>query len=190
MEQTGQGCDGMPEGMMDRRDGLELRLSLFLLLGALAGTIFCNAMGEETKSALGNMEESLVSVSMVQNLEFGELFGMVLRKRILWLLLGFLCALTSIPGPLFSCMAVYLGFSVSVLVCAMTMNTGLAAIFQYGLFVFPQCVFYVPAMYLLTIWMPGQGLALKWKPALFLLGLTLLGAAAESFLNPWVLALL
>lgn len=190
MEQTGQGCDEMPEGMMDRRDGLELRLSLFLLLGALAGTIFCNAMGEETKSALGNMEESLVSVSMVQNLEFGELFGMVLRKRILWLLLGFLCALTSIPGPLFSCMAVYLGFSVSVLVCAMTMNTGLAAIFQYGLFVFPQCVFYVPAMYLLTIWMPGQGLALKWKPALFLLGLTLLGAAAESFLNPWVLALL
>ena len=127
---------------------------------------------------------------MMGELDFGGLFMTVLWERAGTLCLGFLISLTSISGILFSAAAVYLGFSTAVIVSAMTMSTGIFAIFRYAGFVFPQCLFYVPVLYFLWIWLPGQGVPLKARDVLFLTAVTFFGVLAESFVNPWLAALL
>ena len=174
----------------DKRDSLELRLSFFLILGAGLGTIFCNWMGEEAKASLAALEQSYGAAALMGELDFGGLFMTVLWERAGTLCLGFLISLTSISGVLFSAAAVYLGFSTAVFVSAMTMSTGIFAIFRYAGFVFPQCLFYVPVLYFLWIWLPGQGFPLKVRDVLFLTAVTFFGVLAESFINPWLAALL
>lgn len=68
------------------------------------------------------------------------------------------------------------------------MDVGLWGIVRYLVLIFPQALFYVPAIYLLLLWMPQQQARLKVSSALAIAVLVLLGAAVESYLNPWVVA--
>ncbi|MCI8510562.1 MAG: hypothetical protein HFE83_01015 [Lachnospiraceae bacterium] len=176
------------KGFRSREDSLKLWLSFFLLAGAVLGTLFCNLMDEEMKGELLNLEGSMVSAAALQRKSFSELFVQVAAERLSTLFLGFLFAMTQIAPLLFLGALGFLGFSSAVAVCALTMDAGLSGVLRYALFILPHCIFYVPVLYVLTWWMPVYGKKLKPAAALALTALTVFGAVAESFFNPWLMA--
>ena len=161
----------------DYEDGCYVRLSFFLLAGAVLGTAFLNGMGDGMKEEIGTLE-----------LSFPALFGRVLLKRLPELFLVFLIEMTPAAGLLLGLAAGYLGFSTAVMVSAVTMEAGLWGICRYAILIFPQCLFYVPVLYILLYWIPAKRERLKPAAAMFLTGAVFLGAAAEAFLNPWAAA--
>lgn len=173
---------------MNREDSLHMRLSFFLLAGSLAGTVFCNWMDSSMKAELGSMENSLISAVLLREVDFGDLFLTVAFQRETQLAAALLVFMTAAAPALMPLLASGLGFSCSVMMCALTMECGLLGLPRYLLLIFPQCLFYIPVLYLLFVWMPLRQVSLKVPSALALAGLVLLGAAAESFLNPWLLA--
>lgn len=164
-------------------------LSFFLLSGAAAGTLFCNRMDAGMKEAFGTLGQSFLSAAVLKKMDFGGLFFAVLRKRLPWLFFAFLVSQTAVKELLFSAMAAYLGFSSAVTVCALTMDFGVLGIIKYLALLCPQCAFYIPVMYVLTVWMPGKNLPLRPRPAAALTALVFLGITAESLVNPWVFAI-
>lgn len=172
----------------NREDRLRLQMSFFLLSGAVLGTLFLNLMDGQMQEELKNVETSLLSAAVLQKIDFKELFVRVLSKRIPQLLFACLVAMTPAAPVLFPLMGAGLGFSSAVMVCALTMDAGLWGIARYLILIFPQAFFYVPAIYLLLLWMPQKQASLKASSALALTVLVLLGAAAESCLNPWAVA--
>lgn len=172
----------------DYEDGCYVRLSFFLLSGAVLGTVFLNGMGDGMKEEIGTLESSLVSSAAFLELSFPALFGRVLLKRLPELFLVFLMEMTPAAGLLLGLAAGYLGFSTAVMVSAVTMEAGLWGICRYAILIFPQCLFYVPVLYILLYWIPAKRERLKPAAAMFLTGAVFLGAAAEAFLNPWAAA--
>ncbi len=170
-------------------DSCYVRLSFFLLLGTFFGTVFCNGISAEMKEELGILESSLVSASVLSRTELSGLFSVVLMRRIPELLFLFLAELTCIAPVLLAGAAAWLGFSTAVMVCMTTMETGIAGIFRYALLIFPQCLFYIPVIYVLFLWIPSERQRLKPAAAAALSGLVLAGAAAETWLNPRILSL-
>ncbi len=152
------------------------------------GTLFCNLMDNDMKGELLNLEGSMISAAALQRKSFSELFGQIAAERLSQLFLGFLFAMTQIAPFLFLGALGYLGFSSAVAVCALTMDAGLMGVFRYAIFILPHCIFYVPVLYVLAWWLPLHEKKLKPAAALALICLTVLGAVAESFFNPWLMA--
>lgn len=169
-------------------DSCYLRLSFCLILGAVLGTLFCNGMDGQMKAELGTFEGSLLSAAALQRVDFTGLFAQVLRKRIPELLLVLLVEITPIAPFLLMGISGYLGFSTAVMVCALTMDAGLLGLVRYLILIFPQCLFYIPVLYLLFLWIPRQGRSLRPAMAALLFLAVFLGAAAESYINPWIVA--
>lgn len=170
-------------------NGAPLRFFCCLLAGSAIGALFCNGMNDEMKVALGSLESSLISTAYLRHMDFFSLFFAVLKKRLSCLFLAFLMALTPISGILLPFLVFGLGFSSSVLICALTMDFGLFGLPAYLLFMFPQGMPYGLAIYLLLWWMPEHERFLRFGSAATLTGICLIGVAAESFLNPWLLSM-
>ena len=173
-----------------REDSLRFGLSFFLILGAVLGSMFCNGMSEDMKKELQVLEQSMVTTATLSKIDATQLFMRVAVKRLTALLFAFLVSMTSVANVGTMLILTYLGFSAAVMVCALTMNAGLLGIWQYLLLVFPQCLLYVPAGYVILWWMPLKEKRLTVLSAIALVGLTALGALAESFVNPWFLTFL
>lgn len=176
--------------LKNREDSLEAGLSFCLILGAFCGSLFCNAMSGDMKQKLTASGQSIVTASMLLEVDLWELFARVLIKRLQVLMLAFLISFTPAAIPLFLILSGLFGFSVSVMVCTLTMESGLWAIWKYALFIFPQCLFYLPVLYLLVWWLPVKNKRLTTVSMTALTVIVFLGAAAESFVNPWFLAFL
>lgn len=172
----------------DRKDSYHLLLSFFLILGAVFGTVFCNMMDGQMKAELGSFTGSLVSAPALRRLEFSDLFYRVAAKRIPQLFCLFLMELTPISPVLFMGIAAYLGFSSALTVSVLTMQAGLTGIFRYLVLLFPHAFFYLPVLYALLWWMPGERKALRPAAAVVLTAAMILGAALEAFINPWAAA--
>lgn len=173
-----------------REDSLRFGLSFFLIAGAVVGTVFCNRMDGSMKAELRSLETSMVSAAVLQRVNFSELFLRVLSRRLPELFFGFLIAMTSAAPLLFLGVCGYLGFSAAVMVCALTMEAGLLGIVRYFVLLFPQALFYVPVIYVLVWRLPLEEKKLRPAAALALTAAVVLGAAAESLLNPWLVAFL
>lgn len=173
----------------NREDSLMVGLSFFLLLGAVCGSVFCNSMSDEMKTELQAVEQSMLTAAVLQKMDFGQLFFQVLGKRLKALAVVFLISsVSAAPYLLLGTMA-YLGFSAAVIICLLTMDAGLLGLWRYLLLIFPQCLIYIPVGYVLLWWMPVKGKRLTMVPALVLTGAVILGAAVESLINPWVVAI-
>lgn len=176
------------KNFMSRKDSLEFWLSFFLISGAVAGSIFCNRMDGQMKEELRTMEGSMVTAAVLFKMNFAGLFLAVLKRRLGELFLVLLFTMTQ-AAPLFSLgVCGYLGFSSAVTVCALTMDGGLMGIFKYLALMFPQAVFYGAVFYVAVWWMPGKQKHMTAPAAAVLTLAVVLGAAAESFLNPWIIA--
>ena len=68
------------------------------------------------------------------------------------------------------------------------MGTGFAGIVNYAVLMFPHGVIYLVAGYVLLWWMPSNGKRLTVLSMMFLSAVVLVGAAAETIINPWVVA--
>lgn len=66
----------------NRKDSPGFWLSFFLLLGAAAGTLFCNWPDSGWKEALRDAGSGMVTAAMLLKLDFMGLFFTVLRKRL------------------------------------------------------------------------------------------------------------
>lgn len=174
--------------LKNREDSLEAGLSFFLILGAVGGSIFCNAMSGEMKQKLTASGQSMVTGAMLLEIDLRGLFARIAFKRLQVLMVGFLISFTPAAIPLFLASSCFFGFSASVMVCTLTMEAGLPALWNYVLLIFPQCLFYLPVMYLMVWWLPARGKRLTAASMAVFTAATLLGAAAEGVVNPWLLA--
>lgn len=174
--------------IQNQEDSCYLRLSFCLILGAVLGTLFCNGMDGQMKAELGTVEGSLLSAAALRRVDFRGLFFQVLGKRIPELLLVLLVEITPIAPALLMGIAGYLGFSTAVMVCALTMDAGLMGIVRYLVLISPQCLFYIPVLYLLFLWIPRQNRTLRPAMAALLFFAVLMGTFAESYINPWIVA--
>ncbi len=175
---------------INKRDSLRFGLSLFLILGAVSGTLFCNMMDADMQLELISTESSMVSASVLQNADFAEVFLRVLSGRLSQLFVCFLFAMTPAAPFLFLAVCAYFGFSSAVLICAFTMEAGAFGILRYLVVITPQFVFYTPVLYALIWWFPQSGRRLGVPAAAALTVTVVLGAAAESWFNPWLAAML
>ena len=99
-----------------------------------------------------------------------------------------LFSMTPTAPFLFMGTAAYLGFSTAVIVSSLTMGSGLSGIFRYLALVFPQAVPYMAVFYVTAWWMEEEKKKMTAPAALALVLAAVLGAAAESFVNPWITA--
>lgn len=174
----------------NREDSCYLRLSLFLLLGAVLGALFCNLMDGQMKAELGVFEDSLLSAAALQRMEFSGLFFQVAKRRLSELFFVLLVELTPVSQVLLMGVAGYLGFSTAVMVSALTMEAGIMGILRFLALVFPQCLVYIPVLYLLFLWVPSQERTIRPSVAAALLVAVLLGSGMEAYINPWIVAVL
>lgn len=171
----------------DREDGLKFGLSFFLLFGAIVGSIFCNSMDTGMKMEVCVAEQALINRASLTGMDFGELFFRLLPQRLWQLMLAFLISVTSISRILLLMAAGFLGFSVAVMVCSLTMSAGILGLWKYILLIFPQSLLYIPAIYIILWWMPLKKKQLTLSSAFFLCAIVVLGVFMEAYLNPWVL---
>ena len=176
--------------MKTREDGLKIGLSFFLIFGSVLGTIFCNGMSVQMKAELQTVEQGMISAAKLAETDFLGLLLRIMPKRLGTLMLVFLISATQAAPILLMAAAGYFGFCSAALICPLTMNAGIMGVWKYFLLVFPQCMIYIPVMYLLLWWMPVNRKRLTALSAIALVGAVVLGAAAESLINPWFLQFL
>ena len=66
----------------NRKDSTGFWLSFFLLLGAAAGTLFCNWLDSGWQEALRDAGRGMVTAALLLHLAFMGLFSKVLRNRL------------------------------------------------------------------------------------------------------------
>ena len=159
-------------------------LSFFLFAGAVIGTVFCNKMSAEMKSTLESWFSGIFTPAEMVSSDRYSLFVGVLKKRFVWILLGILICQTVFSRILFYAGAVYLAFTSSIAVCALTMHAGGYGILRFFGLIFPQGIFYALAGYLLWIMTAGPADG-KEKIRLWLMTFFMaLGIGSEIFINP------
>ncbi|MGI5982613.1 MAG: hypothetical protein ACOX8F_04080 [Sakamotonia sp.] len=174
--------------LRNRKDSPGFWLSFFLLLGAAAGTVFCNWPAPGWREAIRDAGGGMVTAAMLMKLDFRDLFSAVLKKRLGEGLCLVLFSMTPAARYLFGGAAAYLGFSTAVTVCSLTMGSGLSGIFRYLALILPQAVPYMAVFYVTAWWMEEEEKKMTVPAALLLFLAAVLGAAAESFVNPWITA--
>lgn len=171
----------------DREDSLKFGLSFFLLFGAVAGSVFCNSMDTGMKMEVYVAEQDLINRASLAGTDFGDLLLRLLPQRLWQLMLAFIISVTSISRFLLIIAAGYLGFSVSVMVCSLTMSAGILGLWKYLLLIFPHGILYIPAIYIMLWWMPMKKKHLTFSSAILLTVIVIMGVLLEAYLNPWVL---
>lgn len=170
-------------------DGLRFGLSFFVVFGTILGSLFCNGMSAEMKKELCVTEQELVNRTALMGMDFFELFWGILPSRFFQLAVVLLISLTSFSAVFLIAAAGYLGFSLAVMISAITMSGGFFGIWRFLLLIFPQCLLYLPVIYLLFWWMPLGRKRLTIVYVGVLGGLVLMGVCLEAYVNPWVLLL-
>ena len=173
-----------------REDSLRFGLSFFLILGAVLGAVFCNGMKEEMKLDLCVLGSQMISETTLSRIRASDLFLRIWPKR-LWIL-AVLCVLVSTRFSVSFLFLIsgYLGWSVSMFLCPLTMEYGIWSLWKFSLLMFPQCIIYGLLSYVLLWWIPSKGKRLTGMSVLlFGAGITL-GAVLESLINPWFLQFL
>ena len=176
-----------PRGFLDSQ---MFWLSFFLFAGAMIGTVFCNRMSVEMKSTLESWFSGILTPAEMMSADRYSLFVGVVKKRYVWILFGILVCQTVFSRILFYTGAVYLAFTSSVTVCALTMHAGGYGIMRFFGLIFPQGIFYALAGYLLWIVvsepMDGKEKFRSWAMIVFMV----LGILSEIFINPRISALI
>lgn len=168
----------------DKEDSLIFGLSFFMLLGAVCGSVFCNAMNAEMKKDLQITVQSMINELVFREASTAALFGRTFRRRMKELF--FLLLISSVPAAGYFRLLFmgYWGLATAMLLCPLTMNAGLLGIVHYFILSFPQCFFYIAAVGILFWWMPIKGKNLTVASAAFLTALVLAGVFLESVVNP------
>ena len=142
------------------------------------------------KSMLESWFSGILTSSELVSADRYSLFVGVVKKRFVWILLGVLICQAVFARILFYAGTVYLAFTSSIAVCALTMHAGGYGILRFFGLVFPQGIFYALVGYLLWLMVvepaDGKEKIRLWTMAFFMV----LGIISEIFVNPEFSALI
>ena len=173
-----------------REDSLKFWLSFFFLAGSVCGSFFCNRCDDTIKAELLQIGQKVVNEASLADVDYCRLFVKILWKRGRGFLVLLFMMETPIGKKLRLAVMAYLGFVVSVMICPLTMDAGVWGIWNYLCITIPQGLLYILAGYLLLWWMPLNEKRIT-VGATLLLGLIFFtGVAAETYINPYLLAFL
>lgn len=157
--------------------------------GTIAGTVWVGLMTPEIQEQLGGLGQAQFRRAGIGVPEMGQFLHVLIQREMeagfLWLI-----GMTAFSVIGIFLAALYGGISMSVIISLMTRQAGLMGLPLYLLSVVPQVFFYLPVIGVLLFW----GLD-PWKKThvagyLVLAVFVALGAFAETFLNPYCLAVL
>ena len=140
------------------------------------------------KNTLEQWFTGIFAPAELSSVDYYSLFAGVLKKRFVWILVGILICQTSLSGIICYASAVCVSFQAAVIVCALTMHSGVSGILLFFGLVFPQGIFYALAAYLVWIVVREPVRGNEQSRILSMILLTALGIAAETLINPEVSA--
>lgn len=153
-------------------------------LGLAAGTIMANycypSLTKEAGYYLNLLDRNV-------NLEQGkrvELFGQVLRQRMVEVWIAWLIGLTSYVVPLFCLLTAGAGFSMGFVLSVITVSKGLMGLPVFFMTLMPQALCYLPLWSILFLWSMQKERRFRLPAFFLLLLLAAAGSACEAWINP------
>ncbi|WP_139348721.1 stage II sporulation protein M [Clostridium sp. Marseille-P2415] len=166
---------------------LEDRCFLCFFAGLLAGTVMANfwypSFADEAGYYLGLLDRNV-------NLGQGErvqLFGQVLRQRMVEVWIAWLIGMTAYSVWLFYFLTAGFGFSMGFVLSVITVQKGLMGLPVFLVTVMPQALCYLPLWCILLLWGMQKERRFRIPAFLLLLFLTAAGSACEAWINPVLL---
>lgn len=166
------------------------RLLLCFLGGILGGTIIANLLSSELQSQIGYFDALLLSGAALSDVDQRRLWGYVTRQRLLETAGVWLVSLTTFASLGCCMLAVLAGAVASVTISVITVQKGLFGILFYLASILPQWLFYIPVFLVLALWAEKNSRVIRIRALLILLFLVLVGAAAEVYINPYIIGIL
>lgn len=174
------------------------RIWIFFAVGLLVGTVLTNVLQVGLVQGVWNYQLSLATVRPL------DLFFYIWKQRLVSMLVLWLLSFTVFCYPVIYGYAAYYGFSVSVIISALTIEQGIKSIFLYGAMCFPQMLIYLPVWILfiqkcmieyeksrpaeIAKKTSEKSQTLHWCLAFLLfLAVYTVGIMLEAFVNPWVI---
>lgn len=166
--------------------------AVLFLGGFLLGFLLMNMGKSILLTGTGMFDEDTLYHMRYMAVDSGALFCYILRKRFLRVS-GLILLLTTYLGAL-TCavMIAWYGLSAGVFLSTLLLRYGIRGFLIALAGIFPQYIFYVPAILLLLRWgdREAAGTPEGWKrkfQLLPILGLLLLGCLLEGYVNPGIL---
>jgi len=88
-------------------------------------------MSMEMKNTLEQWFAGIFAPAELSAVDYYSLFAGVLKKRFVWILVGILICQTSLSGIICYASAVCVSFQAAVIVCALTMHSGVSGILLF-----------------------------------------------------------
>ena len=163
------------------------RYLICFFIGMIAGTIIANfwypSFENEAAYYLGLFDGNKILTSQGSI----ELFGQVLRQRMITIFIAWLFGMTAYAGFLYCFLTAGFGFSMGFVMSVITVQKGLMGLPFFFMTVMPQWCFYLPVWILLLYWGVQKQRRLKIAALLFILLLSVIGSASETWINPYFL---
>nr|WP_314462216.1 stage II sporulation protein M [uncultured Clostridium sp.] len=160
------------------------RYLVCFFIGLMAGTVIANfwysSFENEAVYYLGLLDRNR-SVSGQGSM---GLFGEVLRQRLIQIFIAWLMGMTAYAVFLYCLLTAGLGFSMGFVMSVITVQKGLMGLPFFFMTVMPQWLCYLPLWILLLYWGVQKGKRFRAAVLFFILLLSVLGSASETWINP------
>lgn len=160
------------------------RYLVCFFIGLMAGTVIANfwysSFENEAVYYLGLLDRN----RSVSGQESMGLFLEVLRQRMIQILIALLIGMTAYAVFLYCLLTAGLGVSMGFVMSVITVQKGLMGLPFFFMTVMPQWLCYLPLWALLLYWGLQKGKRFRAAVLFFILLLSVLGSALETWINP------
>lgn len=134
------------------QDKRRVRIGIILYLaGVLIGAIVANLWKGFFLNHVEVFRPSFHQKLMTLTIDYGVLFGYVMWSHVKHFFILCLFTITSLGIPYIICKISYSGFTTGLLLSVAILHYQVKGILLFVLYIFPQCIFYIPVWYLLYI---------------------------------------
>ena len=156
-------------------------------IGMIAGTVIANFWYPSFENEAAYYMGLLDGNKIIDSHGSIGLFGQVLRQRLISVFTVWLFGLTAYAVFLYCLLTAGFGFSMGFVMSVITVQKGLMGLPFFFMTVMPQWCFYLPVWILLLYWGVQKKRRLKIAALLFILLLSVIGSALETWINPYFL---
>lgn len=162
-------------------------LLLCFLGGVAAGTVTANLLSGELQSQIGYFDGWFSGGKILTGAQKVQMYWYVLRQREIEFLMAWFLTLTVFSRPGFCCLAAWTGGISAVTISIFTGQFGMLGAAAYVATIMPQYLFYLPVWLILAGWAQKSEKKLRLLGLVVLILVTAVGAAAEVYVNPYLL---
>lgn len=142
----------MARTYLESKDGRIIKYGVILyLFGVLVGTILAHLCKDFFINNVEIFRESFNNKLISLEIDYGVLFGYVMWSNTKQFLLLCLFTVTTMGLPYIICKITYSGFTTGLLLSAAIFQYQTKGVLLFVLYIFPQCIIYIPVWYLLYI---------------------------------------